>query len=253
MAKIKDFKNLIAILPIMFNELLWVVLLLVIFFGIILAYRLFGKVGLFSWTAMAMIIANIQVMKTISIFGLVTALGNIIYGTTFLVTDILCENYSKKDANTAVWIGFLILIATTVLMQISLMFVPDASDTLSPALQQIFSLLPRITIASLTAYVISQLHDVWAFMFWKRLCRGKYLWLRNNLSTITSQLIDNTIFTYIAFVGFFGLFGWKQVFSWDIIFQIFIVSYIMKFIVAACDTPFVYWSRLIKKKYYSSD
>lgn len=237
----------------MINEIWWVILLLVTFIGIILAYRFFGKIGLYAWMAMAIIIANIQVMKTIRIFGLVTALGNIIYGTTFLATDILCENYSKKEAKIAVWIGFFMLISTTILMQICLKFIPDFSDTLSPALQQIFSLLPRITIASLTAYIISQLHDVWAFEFWKKLFKGKHLWLRNNFSTITSQLIDNIIFTWIAFVGLFGLFGWQQVFDWNIIFQIFIVSYIMKFIVAACDTPFVYWSRVIKKKYYSKD
>jgi len=233
----------------MINELLWVVLLLATFIGIILAYRFYGKIGLYCWMAMAIIIANIQVMKTVQIFGFVTALGNIVYGTTFLVTDILNENYGKKQARKAVWIGFFIIITVTIIMQICVAFTPDASDTLSPALQQIFGLLPRITFASLTAYLISQHHDVWAFDFWKRLFKGKYLWLRNNFSTITSQLIDNVIFTWIAFVGLFGLFGWKQVFEWSIIIQIFFVSYAMKFIVAACDTPFVYWSKALKKKY----
>lgn len=237
----------------MINELLWVALMLVTFAGIILAYRLFGKKGLYCWMAMAIIIANIQVMKTIQIFGLVTALGNIIYGTTFLVTDILSENYSKKEARNAVWIGFFILLMTTILMQICLKFIPDASDKLSPALEQIFSLLPRITVASLTAYIISQHHDVWAFEFWRKVFKGKHLWARNNFSTMTSQLLDNTIFTWIAFVGLFGLFGWEQVFSWDIIIQIFLVSYVMKWIVAVCDTPFVYWSRAIKNKYFSKD
>jgi len=237
----------------MINELLWVALMLITFIGIILAYRLFGKTGLYAWMAMAIIIANIQVMKTIQIFGLVTALGNIIYGTTFLVTDILCENYSKKEAQKAVWIGFFILVSTTVIMQLALKFIPHETDILSPALEQIFSLLPRIAIASLIAYIISQSHDVWAFIFWKKLFKGKHLWLRNNFSTMTSQLIDNVIFTWIAFVGLFGLFGWEQVFDWPIIFQIFIVSYVMKWIVAVFDTPFVYWSKVIKKKYYAKD
>jgi uncharacterized integral membrane protein (TIGR00697 family) len=237
----------------MINELLWVVLLLVTFSGTILAYRFFGKMGLYCWMAMAIILANIQVMKTVQIFWLVTALGNIIYGTTFLVTDILSENYGLKEARKAVWIGFFVLITVTIIMQICLSFVPDVSDTLSPALAQIFGLLPRIAVASLTAYIISQLHDVWAFAFWKKLFKGKYLWLRNNFSTITSQLIDNVIFTWIAFVGLFGLFGWGQVFDWSIIFQIFIVSYAMKIVVAAVDTPFVYLSKWIKKKYYEKD
>jgi len=231
------------------NELLWIVLMLVSFIGIILAYRFFGKIGLYGWMVMAIIIANIQVMKTIQIFGLVTAMGNIIYGTTFLATDILSENHGRKEAKKAVWIGFFVLIATTIIMQICLKFIPDITDTLSPALEQIFSLLPRITIASLTAYIISQHHDIWAFHFWKKIFKGKHLWIRNNLSTMTSQLLDNIIFTWIAFVGFFGLFGWKQVFGWDIIIQIFLVSYAMKWVVAVFDTPFVYISKVIKKKY----
>jgi len=235
------------------NELLWLALMVITFIGIIIAYRFFGKIGLYSWMAMAIIIANIQVMKTISIFGLVTALGNIIYGTTFLTTDILNENYGKKEAQKAVWLGFFILITVTIVMQICLKFIPHESDALSPALNQIFGLLPRITIASLTAYLISQFHDVWAFNFWKKLFKNKYLWLRNNLSTMTSQLIDNIIFTFIAFVGFFGLFGWEQVFEWPIIIEIFLVSYAMKWIVSIVDTPFMYWSKIIKKKYLKKD
>jgi hypothetical protein len=208
---------------------------------VMLAYRLFGKTGLYIWTAAAVIIANIQVMKTIQVFGLVTALGNVIYASLFLVTDILNENHSKKDAQKAVWIGFFILIATTVLMQITLLFIPDESDLISDHLTEIFSFLPRIALASLIAYLISQTHDVWFFARLKEKHHGKRLWLRNNLSTITSQLIDNTVFTLIAFVG---------VFSWEIIFQIFLTSLLLKVIVAGFDTPFLYWARKIKKRYF---
>ncbi|WP_456469687.1 queuosine precursor transporter [Archaeoglobus sp.] len=227
------------------NEILWFVLLFTSFSGITIAYRLFGRTGLYAWTAMAIILANIQVMKTIKFFGLVTAMGNIVYGTTFLITDILCENYGRKEARRAVEIGFFTLIMFTLLMQICLAFIPDESDTLSPALEQIFGIMPRITIASLTAYIVSQLHDVWAFDFWKRKTRGRHLWLRNNASTMVSQLIDNAVFTWIAFVGF-GIF-WEQVFPWEIIAEIFITSYIMKFVVAALDTPFVYLATKVRK------
>lgn len=226
------------------NELLWFALLLTSFTGIIIAYRIFGRTGLYAWTAMAIVLANIQVMKTIKFFGLVTAMGNVVYGTTFLVTDILCENYGKRDAKKAVEVGFFVLIVFTLLMQICLAFIPDESDTLSPALEQIFGIMPRITVASLTAYLVSQFHDVWAFDFWKRRTRGRFLWLRNNASTMVSQLIDNAVFTWIAFVGF-GIF-WEQVFPWEVIAEIFVTSYIMKFIVAALDTPFVYLAKMIK-------
>jgi uncharacterized integral membrane protein (TIGR00697 family) len=87
--------------------------------------------------------------------------------------------------------------------------------------------------------LISQSHDVWFYAKLKKRHKKNYLWLRNNLSTVTSQLIDNTVFTLIAFVG---------VFSWDVIAQIFITSYILKVLVAACDTPFIYVARKINKK-----
>ena len=221
----------------MVNEILWIGLLLTSFLIVILAYKLFGKTGLYVWTAVAVILANIQVMKTIQIFGLVTAMGNVIYSSLFLVTDIINENHSKKDAQKAVWIGFFVLIATTIIMQISIQFVPDESDFLSEHITAIFSVLPRIAFASLIAYLISQSHDVWFYAKLKNRHKKRYLWLRNNLSTVTSQLLDNTIFTLIAFVG---------VFTWDVIVQIFLTSFILKVIVAACDTPFVYLSRKIK-------
>ena len=159
----------------------------------------------------------------------------------FLVTDILNENHSKKDAQKAVWIGFFVLISLTIIMQMTLQFIPDASDELSPHLSAIFSVMPRIAFASLTAYLISQNHDVWIYAKMKKKQKEKRLWLRNNLSTITSQLLDNIIFTLIAFVG---------VFTWDIIVQIFVTSLILKVIVAACDTPFIYLSRKIKAGIY---
>ena len=221
----------------MINEILWFSLLILNFFIVIIAYKLFGKTGLYVWTAVGVILANIQVMKTIQIFGLVTAMGNVIYSSLYLVTDIINENHSKKDAQKAVWIGFFVLIATTIIMQISIQFIPDKSDFLSEHITAIFSVLPRIAIASLMAYLISQSHDVWFFSKLKKRHKEKKLWLRNNLSTITSQLIDNSIFTLVAFVG---------VFSWDIIGQIFLTSFILKIILASFDTPFVYLARKIK-------
>ena len=138
----------------MINEILWFSLLILNFFIVIIAYKLFGKTGLYVWTAVGVILANIQVMKTIQIFGLVTAMGNVIYSSLYLVTDIINENHSKKDAQKAVWIGFFVLIATTIIMQISIQFIPDKSDFLSEHITAIFSVLPRIAIASLSKHQI---------------------------------------------------------------------------------------------------
>ncbi len=222
----------------MINEVLWIGSLIVSLFTVIIAYKLFGKTGLYIWTAAAVIIANIQVLKIVEVFGLETALGNVIYASIFLSTDILNENHTKKDAQKAVWIGFFVLIATTILMQITLQFNPSENDFINEHITAIFSLMPRIAIASLIAYFISQNHDVWFYAKLKKKDKTKRLWLRNNLSTITSQLLDNVLFALIAFVG---------VFSWSTIGQIFLTSLILKVLVAACDTPFLYLARKIKR------
>ena len=222
----------------MINELLLIGSLIISFFLVLLVYRLFGKIGLYVWIAIAVILANIQVMKTVEIFGLVTALGNVVYSSIFLVTDILNENYSKKEAQKAVWIGFFVLLSVTIIMQLTIQFIPHETDELSPAISEIFSFFPRIAFASIVAYIISQSHDVWFFAKLKKRDKGKRLWLRNNLSTIISQTIDNLIFTAIVFVG-------EKPF--EIIVSIFVTSLLLKLIVATCDTPFIYWSRKIKK------
>jgi len=226
------------------NELLWLAMLLANFFLIILAYKLFGKWGLIMWIPISVIVANIQVIQTVELFGLVATLGNIVYASSFLVTDILSENYGKKEAKKAVWIGFFSLISMTLLMNLALAFQPLTGDefatTAHEATSTIFSLMPRIAIASLAAYLLSQRHDVWAYHFWrKRFSKENQIWLRNNLSTIVSQLIDSTVFVLIAFYG---------VFETAVLFEIFITTYVLKFLVAAADTPFIYWGKRIFKK-----
>ncbi len=226
------------------NELLWLAMLLANFLLIILAYRLFGKWGLIMWIPISVIVANIQVIQTVKLFGLAATLGNIVYATSFLVTDILSENYGKQEAKKAIWIGFFSLISMTLLMNLALEFIPLAGDDFAlvshDATSTIFSLMPRIAVASLTAYLLSQRHDVWAFHVWKNRFPGdRHLWLRNNLSTMVSQLIDSLVFVLIAFWG---------VYEWPVLLEIFITTYFLKWIVAAADTPFVYWARGIHKK-----
>jgi len=218
---------------------LWLILMLVNFLAILLFYKLFDEVGLYSWIAISAIIANIQVLKTIELFGLVVTLGNIIYGTSFLATDILSEIHGKKKAKKGVYIGLLTLVSMTLIMQVSLMFVPHESDFAQEALQTIFGIMPRIAFASFLAYFISQLHDVWAFDYWKgKFPDRKYLWLRNNLSTLVSQLIDSIVFTSIAFYG---------VFESSVFIEILITTYVLKLLVALLDTPFVYIATKIKE------
>ncbi|MEM4540913.1 MAG: queuosine precursor transporter [Archaeoglobaceae archaeon] len=228
----------------MLNEILGFLLLIVCFTGITIAFKLFGKAGLYVWMALAIVIANIQVTKIIEVFGLVTAMGNVIYGSTFLATDILTERYGAKYARKAVLAGFFAMIFATIIMQLTVLFEPHKSDTISPAMAQVFQFMPSAMVASLTAYIISQLHDIWAFELWKKKTKGKFLWLRNNASTMVSQFIDNVTFTLLFFVVFNPEF--LQALGWEGIFEIFITSYAMKFVVAVLDTPFIYLNVRIK-------
>ncbi len=219
------------------NESLWLLLLLANFTAIIFAYRFFGKLGLYIWIPIATILANIQVLKMVDLLSIGVTLGNITYASSFLVTDILSENYGKKAARKAVFIGFFSLMTTVIIMNIALMFKPNEFDFIQESLQNIFSLLPRIALASLVAYGVSQLHDVWAYNFWKNLFPGlHFLWLRNNASTMVSQLLDSVIFTFIAF---WGLLPQSE------FVQILITTYVVKWIVAAIDTPFLYLARFM--------
>ena len=225
----------------MSNELLWFALVTTDFALALVAIFFFGRIGLYAIIVMDIIVCNIQVLKIVSLFGWVATLGNVLYGSIFLATDLLSEIYGKKAARQGVWLGFFALIFTTIIMQISLQFHPHSSDFAHPALKTIFGFLPRIALASLTAYLISQHHDVWAFHFWKNKTAGRFLWLRNNASTWVSQAIDTLIFTTIAFWGVFNFSTWLS---------LLFTTYLFKWMVAVLDTPVVYLGKWVLSQHH---
>jgi queuosine precursor transporter len=226
------------------NELIWIFFLIADMFSVVLVFKFFQRDGLFALIIINVIVCNIQVLKMVEFFGYTTALGNILYGSIYLCTDILGEVYGKKHAKRGVWLGFVAIALMTFWLQITLLYKPAPEDFSQEHLVALFRFLPRIAVASFTAYLLSQNHDVWAFHFIKDRTGNKWLWLRNNAATIVSQFIDNTIFTMIAFWG---------VFEWSVIVSIFVTSYIMKMIIALCDTPFVYWAKAIAFKNKTPD
>jgi len=224
----------------MSNEIIWFILLIVNYSFIMLFYKLFGKYGLYAWVPITTILANIQATIYISLFGFeATIVSNLIYVSGFLVTDILSENYSKKDSQRAVYIGFLSLICATVIMQICILFIPTAiEDNRYEEIRKIFAFFPRLIIASLSAYILAQSTDVYLYHLLKKLFPSNgFLWLRNNISTIISQLIDNFIFISIAFIG---------VLPKDTLISVFISSYLIKIVVALLDTVFIYMAKYLK-------
>jgi len=222
------------------NEILWAIMLVLNFAAILSVYRLFGRIGLLCWLPMAIIIANLQVMKIVTLFGLTTSLGNITYATSFLATDILSENYGSKQARQAVLLGFFALLSLTVFMGIALLFKPSPADYAQESMRTLYAIFPRIAFASFAAYGISQFHDVWTYnRFKKRQPAKKWIWLRNNLSTMLSQAIDSLLFVTIAFAG--------RLSSREF-WEIAISTYLIKWMVAAADTPLVYLGALWHRK-----
>lgn len=225
------------------NEILWAGMLIVNFLAILFAYVRFGRIGLYIWIPISTILANIQVVMLVDLFGFGTTLGNTLYAGGFLVTDILAENYGREYAKRAVKIGFFSLIVMTVIMQIAVNFTPsDVEEGILTfnGVKRIFDFMPRIVIASLISYWVSQTHDIWAYEKWReRFSERKHIWIRNNMSTMVSQLIDNSLFTIIAFWG---------IYPKEVLLEIFITTYFMKFIVAVFDTPFVYIASYLKSK-----
>ncbi len=224
----------------MTNELLWIGSIFLVLSANLVLLRVFGRAGLYGALVLSVIVCNIQVMKIVEIFGLTATLGNILYAGIFFATDLINELYGPSEARRAVWLGLAALLLTTLYLQIDLLYLPAPEDFIHPALADLFGFFPRIAAASLAAYLVSQLHDVWAFQMWKRKTSGRHLWLRNNASTLVSQLIDTLVFSTIAFAGLF---------SAGVFVQLVVTTYLFKLIVAAADTPFIYWGRRIARKY----
>lgn len=218
------------------NEVLWISFAITDLCIALMLYRFFGKTGLFAVIVFNLLLCNLQVLKTVELFGLTTTLGNILYAGVFLATDMLSEFYGKREAQKGVLLGFITLVLMTVYMQVALHFSPAADDFAQPHLEAIFGFLPRVAVASMLAYLASQTHDVWAFHFWKTKTNGKMLWLRNNASTLASHVIDSGIFCLIAFYG---------VFPTAVLVEIMITTVLFKAFVSVLDTPFIYLAKRV--------
>ena len=226
------------------NELLLLFSVVFIFGAALLSYHLFGKAGLIVVSACASILANIEVCILIDAFGMEQTLGNVLFAVTFLVTDILSENESKRDARLAVWLGVFASAFFLVLNQSWLMYTPSPNDYVMPAVQIFFGSTPRLLLASLSVYALSQAFDVWLYHRWwawsekhlgnKRAC----LWLRNTGSTLVSQLINTVLFTVLAFWG---------TYDFPTIVSICASSYVIFIATSLLDTPAVYLARHLKE------
>ena len=173
---------------------------------------------------------NLKVLGN-SLFEL--SVGILPYPITFLITDLISEIYGKKRANQVVVSG---IFASFFSMGILLIANEVPAIKNSPiddeTFNQVFALSPIAALASMIAYLLAQFVDIRIYHFWKNLTQGKMLWLRNNFSTFSSQLIDTSLV-----VGLLSVFG---VLEWKLFWGLVISGFLFKIIVAALDTPLLY-------------
>lgn len=220
------------------NELIIICEIIIIFTLLLLCGKLFGKQGLICWVGIATILANIITAKNVNIFGLSTAIGTVMFASTFLATDLLTECYSKEDAKTAVKIGLFSNVILILGTQIALLYKPSEFDYANSAMKTLFSLNLRISVASAVMYYIANMADIFIFTKLKEKTRNKKLWLRNNTATIVCNCLENFGFIGIAFAGIYDL---------RTILTIALSTSIIEAIVAICDTPFAYIGRKLIK------
>jgi uncharacterized integral membrane protein (TIGR00697 family) len=223
------------------QDLLWLTTLILDLGITIGMYRLFGRDGLLGCIVLAILLANIQGPKLTIIFGLQTSLGVIFYSGIFFATDLLSEKYGRAEASKAVLIGFATSVIVVLMMSLALLFQPsdqpntaEFSMRIHESFQAILNFTPRFVFGSLLAYLISQSLDVWLFHKIKERTQGRWLWLRNNGSTMLSQAVDTFIYSFVV---------WWGVVDLETALQLGMVKYGFKLAIAAIDTPFIYWAR----------
>jgi uncharacterized integral membrane protein (TIGR00697 family) len=223
------------------QELLWLTTLFADLGCTLVLYRLFGKAGLQVAIALAIVLANLQGPKLTIIFGMQTSLGVIFYSSIFFATDVLSENYGKEAANKAVRMGFAVSVIVLLMLSLALLYLPSTrpetaaySATIHDAFATIVDFTPRFIFGSLLAYFISQHFDVWMFHKIKSWTGDRWLWLRNNGSTLSSQVVDTSIYSLVAWWGTVDL---------KTALALGAAKYVFKVAIAAIDTVFIYWAR----------
>jgi uncharacterized integral membrane protein (TIGR00697 family) len=226
------------------QDLLWLFTVIIDLSIAIVLYRMFGKMGLYAVIVLNIMLSNLQGPKVVDILGMQTSMGVILYAGIYFATDLISERYGQREANRAVMIGFSASVIVVIIMSISLLFRPTSgagdpdlvarAGDMHDSIEALFSYTPSFVFGSLAAYFISQNLDVYIFHYIKEKTQGRHLWLRNNVSTMLSQLADTLIYGFIV---------WWPIVGFTTALQLAGAKYVFKVIIAALDTPFIYLAR----------
>ena len=221
-------------------EWLWVLTVFYDLFIVVGLFYFFGRSGLYIAVILGIVLGNLQGGKVsdLEVFGytFTVSMGAIMYSGIYFATDLINEKYGRAFANEAVILGAIANVVVMLTLVLSTYYLPSeiakSSDAVHEAISTLAFYSPWFVIGSLTAYLISQTFDVWMFHKLKVLTNGKYLWLRNNVSTLSSQALDTLIYTFV----------W--VLAGDMTFivalSIALTKYIFKIFIALLDTIFIY-------------
>ncbi len=251
-----EFVHILNSLPI---EVTWLLLLFLCFFTILIFLKLFGEAGIYVYTSVAIIAANIQVLKIVkfTFFTEPVALGTILFASTFLCTDILTEYYSARSARKNIFLGFFSFLLMTILMLFTIGFKPlneiTAGIEYAWALSTqsnligIFLPLPIFFCSSMIAYLFSQFFDVWFYEKISNYTKKRFLWFRNNFSTLISSFIDNSIFSIFAWI----IFNPEPLKFNTVLFTFILGTFVLRIIISIFDTPFIYLAKYFLPKNYN--
>jgi uncharacterized integral membrane protein (TIGR00697 family) len=236
--------KLIMIGNLMGGELLSCLFLVICYAAILLLWKLHGLNGLYLYNIIAVVVANIQVLKTTSFFLAPepVALGTLLFASTFLVSDIITEHHGVEPAQKGVMLSFLAQVMITLFMVITLAY-PDNTKEVDPnavstqaAMYTLFAPSIRLLIASLTAYFFSQWLDIKIFKMLKDYTKKKFLWVRLNIATLISGLVDNILFSLLAWV----VLSPNPVSLNTLIFTYILGTYGTRVVVSVFSTPIIY-------------
>lgn len=218
------------------NIVLGIISIIATFSIVVGIEKIFKKEGLYVWISIATITANILVCKSIDILELTASLGNVMFASIFLATDILSEKYDVKDSRKAVILAIVSQIIFIMTTTLAISYIPSETDLSNDSMKTLFSINTRVSISSIVMFGASNMLDIYLFEKLKRKF-PKQLWLRNNLSTIISNCLENYFFVFFAFVG---------IYNYSTILSIATTTSILEIIIAICDTPFMYIAKKLK-------
>ena len=221
-------------------EWLWVLTVFYDLFIVVGLFYFFGRSGLYIAVILGIVLGNLQGGKVsdLEVFGytFTVSMGAIMYSGIYFATDLINEKYGRTYANEAVILGAIANVVVMLTLVLSTYYLPSeiakSSDAVHEAISTLAYYSPWFVIGSLTAYLISQTFDVWMFHKLKVLTNGKYLWLRNNVSTLSSQALDTLIYTFVWVLA--------GDMSFVVALSIALTKYIFKIFIALLDTIFIY-------------